>query len=271
MKLVLLVASAVALASATTSPHDEIDWSQHPFQAADADDARGPCPGLNTLANHGFLPRNGKNITIPIVLQGAVDGFNVQNDALALAAKAALFTSNLNDQFTLNDIKLHSNIEHDGSISRADHALGDNAAFNETHFNVTAKQNPGVDFFNGTSAGLAFKERHADSLANNPNITNTIKEFQIKLREAALYLSVMGDPVTGKAPKQFVNIFFREERLPLEEGWTRPGPITSRTLNPISRDVGIAFQWEGPDLTRCPWVVLAPGGTEDPLHDGSIV
>lgn len=25
----------------------------------DAGDVRGPCPGLNTLANHGYLPRNG--------------------------------------------------------------------------------------------------------------------------------------------------------------------------------------------------------------------
>ncbi|EEB94677.1 hypothetical protein MPER_06470, partial [Moniliophthora perniciosa FA553] len=220
------------------------------YEAPGPNDARGHCPGLNTLANHGFLPRDGKNITIAVVLQGAVDGFNVQNDGLSLAAKAALFTSPLNDQFTLNDIKLHSNIEHDGSISRADHALGDNAAFNETYFSVTANSNPGVDYFNGTSAGLVFKERHADSLANNPNITNTIKEFQIKLREAALYLSVLGDPATGKAPKNLVNTFFREERLPLEQGWRRPGPITSQSMNPISRDVALAFQWAGPDPNR---------------------
>ncbi|ESK91475.1 hypothetical protein Moror_2663 [Moniliophthora roreri MCA 2997] len=52
MKSALLIASAVAFASARSlmprSPHDEIDWSQHPFQAPGPDDARGPCPGLNT-------------------------------------------------------------------------------------------------------------------------------------------------------------------------------------------------------------------------------
>jgi hypothetical protein len=33
----------------------------HAFQMPDyaAGDVRGPCPGLNTLANHGYLPRNG--------------------------------------------------------------------------------------------------------------------------------------------------------------------------------------------------------------------
>ncbi|EEB97921.1 hypothetical protein MPER_02663, partial [Moniliophthora perniciosa FA553] len=108
MKAALLIASAVAFVSAKSvirsSPHDEIDWSQHSLQAPGPDDARGPCPGLNTLANHGFLPRDGKNITIPIVLQGAVDGFNVQNDGIRIAAKAALFTSDLNAQFTFKNI-----------------------------------------------------------------------------------------------------------------------------------------------------------------------
>ncbi|KAI3606102.1 hypothetical protein WG66_004003 [Moniliophthora roreri] len=274
MKTAFLIISVIALASAKglqpMTPHDEIDWSRHPFQAPGPNDARGPCPGLNTLANHGFLPRDGKNITIPIVLQASVDGFNVQNDVLTIAAKIALLTSDLIDQFTLDEIKQHGNIEHDGSISRADHALGDNAAFNESHFSVTARSNPGVDYYNSTSAGLVFKERHADSLANNPNITNTVKEFQIKTREAALYLSVMGDPMTGKAPKEFVNIFFREERLLLEEGWKRPVPITTKTLGPIARDVALAFQWEGPDPNRCPWIVLSPGGVEDPAREGSL-
>jgi hypothetical protein len=35
---------------------------------------RSPCPGLNSLANHGFLPRDGKNISLPVLFaacQGA--------------------------------------------------------------------------------------------------------------------------------------------------------------------------------------------------------
>lgn len=30
-----------------------------------AGDVRSPCPGINSLANHGFLPHDGKGITIP--------------------------------------------------------------------------------------------------------------------------------------------------------------------------------------------------------------
>lgn len=38
---------------------------------------RSPCPAMNTLANHGFLPRNGRNITHQMLVSACKDGFNV--------------------------------------------------------------------------------------------------------------------------------------------------------------------------------------------------
>lgn len=32
---------------------------EHAYVAPGAGDIRGPCPGLNAAANHGYLPRNG--------------------------------------------------------------------------------------------------------------------------------------------------------------------------------------------------------------------
>jgi hypothetical protein len=137
------------------------------------------------------------------------------------------FTSNTFDgQFTLDDIKLcvisiHGNIneaytdnhvrhnaaEHDASLSRSDYALGSNAMFNATLYNETlAKSNPGVDYYNITSASLVQKARLADSLARNPDVRNTIKESIIRNLESALYLCSMGgcaDP-TGQTPKKLV-------------------------------------------------------------------
>ena len=31
----------------------------HAFKAPGPDDQRGPCPGLNAMANHGYMPHNG--------------------------------------------------------------------------------------------------------------------------------------------------------------------------------------------------------------------
>ncbi|EEB97652.1 hypothetical protein MPER_02989, partial [Moniliophthora perniciosa FA553] len=92
--------SLVLAAVATVTASDDHSW-----QAPGPNDLRSPCPGLNTLANHGFLPRNGSNITIPAVLEAGLEGFNVHQDLLVLAAKASLLVSNLLDQFSLADIQ----------------------------------------------------------------------------------------------------------------------------------------------------------------------
>jgi hypothetical protein len=48
------------------------------------------------------------------------------------------------------------------------------------------------------------QKRLADSESTNPNITNTLKELNARSTESAFYLSVMGDPLTGVAPKKYV-------------------------------------------------------------------
>jgi hypothetical protein len=52
------------------------DESQYRYQAPGPNDSRSPCPALNALANHGYLPRDGKNIS-PDVLQRAVQVYSL--------------------------------------------------------------------------------------------------------------------------------------------------------------------------------------------------
>jgi hypothetical protein len=103
----------------------------------------------------------------------------------------------------------HDNLEHDVSLSRGDfkNGAGDNFSFNPAIFNATlAQSNPGVDYYNGTSAGLVLKERLALDRIDNPELKNTVKEFQIRLRESELYLAVMGNITAGTAPKEYVQV-----------------------------------------------------------------
>ncbi|KAF5354416.1 hypothetical protein D9758_010761 [Tetrapyrgos nigripes] len=234
-----------------------IDWNDHQWIAPGPNDLRGPCPGLNTLANHGFLPRDGRNLNMSVILDAGFNGYHMQPDGLALAVKAATFTTDDPLTFTLDDIKLHGTIEHDASLSRNDFALGDNVHFNETIFTTLADSNPGVDYYNTTSAGQVQQKRLADAEIANPNITNTVKEFTIRSRESAFYLSVMGNPLTGVAPKKFVQIFFREERLPIAEGWRRSDtPINGSTLGPLSDAIAEQSHWT--TSGGCPWIRAGP-------------
>ncbi|KAG7088850.1 hypothetical protein E1B28_012804 [Marasmius oreades] len=238
---------------------DHVDSSTHGWQAPGPNDSRGPCPGLNTLANHGFLPRNGKNISIPMILKAGHEGYNMEADILTIAAKVGLLTSPGDQPTTLslNDLKAHGVIEHDASLSRQDIALGDNVRFNETIFFTLANSNPGSDVYNITSAGQVQHARLADSLKNNPNVTNTDLTSIIRGAESAFYLSVMGDAIQGVAPKKFVQIFFREERLPIQEGWKKSTvPITLATVGAlVDRVSAAATPWE-PTGKNCAGILL---------------
>jgi hypothetical protein len=91
--------------------------------------ARGPCPGLNTLANHGYLPRNGRGITLQILKDAMLDGFNIANsDAeglFPLALETAPDYPNT-DNFDLENLGRHDILEHDISLR---YELGKYAVF----------------------------------------------------------------------------------------------------------------------------------------------
>lgn len=262
MKLISFSVGAVFISlTGVSGSSDTVDFSKFPWIAPRSTDLRGPCPGLNTLANHGFLPRNGQGLTIQGILQAALEGYNIQPEALGLAARVGITCGpTLNSDFTLADIRLHNCIEHDASVSRADFFTGDNFHFNETIFTTLANSNPGVDYYNTTSAGEVQRLRLLDSQNTNPTVINTRKEFGIRSAEAALYLSVMGNATTGVAPKTFVQTFFREERLPIAEGWKRsPIEITNDMLENISHAVMFASSWTA-NATQVPTITFATIG-----------
>jgi hypothetical protein len=54
-----------------------------------------PCPGMNTLANHGYLPRSGI-VTFLDLIKGQKEGYNIDYDlGAALAAIAVSLDGDL--------------------------------------------------------------------------------------------------------------------------------------------------------------------------------
>jgi hypothetical protein len=72
------------------------------------------------------------------------------------------------------------------------------------------------------TVGPVRAQRLADSVASNPNRTYLPQQAFLAYGEAATFLSVMGNPVTGIAPATYVDSFFEQEKLPYELGWTPP-------------------------------------------------
>ncbi|KAF7304530.1 HEME-HALOPEROXIDASE domain-containing protein [Mycena chlorophos] len=243
-----------------------VAWSEpagHHYQKPGPNDQRSPCPGLNALANHGYLPRSGQNFTVPQLLDAALEGLNVDWAPLLIAAKNGLLTrtdKGSETMMSLEPLAIHNLLEHDASFSRDDYrnGTGDNLHFNETIFTALANSNPGVDYYNTTSAARVMYERLQFSIATNPTLINTQRELTGRAGTGALWLAVMGNATTGVAPKNFVQIFFREERLPYLEGW-KPSPslIGIAQLGPIEQALIAGSNWT--QSQHCEPVVTGPG------------
>lgn len=63
---------------------------------------RGPCPMLNALANHGFFPRNGKNISIEQMIAGIDQALNLDPASSRPVVELAATTSTTGNPKTVN-------------------------------------------------------------------------------------------------------------------------------------------------------------------------
>ncbi|CAL3970891.1 unnamed protein product [Diplocarpon coronariae] len=213
-----LIVLSLLLPSA--SPQSFTNWT-----APGPNDLRSPCPGLNSLANHGFLPHDGRGMTIPVLVKGLKDGLNVGADFSTIIGTAGILSapnSPLADRFILEHIREHNfPIEHDASLSRADFNLdnGDNWMFNQSIFDRVLAYYDGMRTTSISVASTAKYNRVKAERARDQKFTYTPQQYILSYGETALYLSTMGDPVTGVAPVDYVKVFFEQERLPYNEGW----------------------------------------------------
>lgn len=132
---VLLIQTLIVEFQAAGATKTKEEWQallkEHPYERQPTD-ARGPCPMLNLLANHGILPRDGRNITKKQLF-----------DALMLIGAPPMVSHNFltvayflyqnvkpNDPFYknflpaktihLDQLLIHNVIEHDVSLTRFD-------------------------------------------------------------------------------------------------------------------------------------------------------
>ncbi|KAF4548684.1 Peroxidase-like protein 6 [Elsinoe fawcettii] len=208
----LLIAALVGSASAYSSDK-EYHW-QKPCDT----DRRSPCPMINTLANHGYLPRDGLNVSLDQLVAGFEAAVNLHPEATLLVGCAALpaSTTGYNDTFNLDDLSKHNVIEHDGSLSRADIYSGDNRSFNKKIWRSVTRFFE-EDTISIEAAARARAARLKDAAARNPEFNLTAAGMQFSMVETALYQVVFGDPVLGNAVTEQVDYFFREQNYKFVE------------------------------------------------------
>ncbi|KAF2764722.1 Cloroperoxidase [Teratosphaeria nubilosa] len=224
---------AALLASLGPAPADDPRFTN--YTPPGAGDVRSPCPGLNTLANHGFIPHNGKNMTIPVLLVGLAEGMNMGADFTTAIGGAGLLSSPdpLAGSFDLNDLDQHNfPIEHDASLSRQDAYFGNDYSFYNPNWQQVLSYYKGRTYTDIKSSSDARYGRYNDSLTRNPTCTFGAREFVLAYGESALYLQTMSSPLSdGVARIDWTREMFENEKLPYNLGW-RPSaePITLVSL-----------------------------------------
>ncbi|KAG6580090.1 chloroperoxidase [Phytophthora cinnamomi] len=181
---------------------------------------RSPCPAMNTLANHGYLPRDGKNITLKMALAAIRDKFNIAED---LAGVIGTLTPG---RFNLNDLSKHNDpIEHDASLARSDAYFGEDPAFiTPSLFNDVLSY--GLDGqIDVTDVAKIQASRVAYGQQSNPEFDFSATPAFLAQAEAALLLRGLGGENGNCSKTSFVSTFFLLETFPMD--WRKsPTQIT---------------------------------------------
>ncbi|KAF7515770.1 heme-thiolate peroxidase [Neopestalotiopsis clavispora] len=208
--------------------------ADHPWQAPGPGDLRAPCPALNTLANHGFLPRDGRNVDLDTVGAAVLEVFNMDWETMLLVGEPALATSTTGNSstFNLNDTVQHwpQEIEHDGSLSRNDTYFGDALSFSPEAWGRTLDSWGNIEVIDFQAAANELKERFDWGEAHNPEFNATFARTS-SLLQYALVFGAFGESVQGDAHHDWVKFWFEHERLPFFLGWQPPTAQVNHTNN----------------------------------------
>ena len=111
-----------------TAEREKIRTEDHTYQRLEPD-LRAPCPGLNALANQGYLPRDGKNITHPRLEAALMEALHMSGTVAHALANTLKPVTRKDGTFDLVDVRTHNVVEHDRSLTRLDYRQGDNYTF----------------------------------------------------------------------------------------------------------------------------------------------
>ncbi|CAG8672295.1 25998_t:CDS:2 [Dentiscutata erythropus] len=195
--------------------------SAHEWQAAGPDDKRSPCPALNSLANHGYLPRSGENITKSQLIKALKEGLNASTAVAYYLTYTSLHGIGklCAKTFNLDDLNQHNKLEHDASLTRKDFYFGDNHTVDPELVDLLLEQN-----IDGKINEEALSKLHWIRLNNskesNPTVTYDNSRKFTSGGETSLLLNFIGANTNYEIDIEKLEVFLKSEKFP--EGWRKP-------------------------------------------------
>ena len=177
---------------------------------------------MNALADHDWLPRSGKDISLDDVRLATGQAFNFAPHAFDDAVGAVFafnlsttetpaFTFNLDD---LGSAAAHNAVEFDGSLSRSDFLVtGDALRFDQDVWEPVAESlglrgKDGEGVVTVEAAAKARADRVKAAVETNPAFNASDLQAKGSPGTTGLYLTTLWDDEAGGAPKAWVKAFF---------------------------------------------------------------
>ncbi|KAI0111086.1 putative chloroperoxidase [Nemania sp. FL0031] len=210
-----------------------------PYVKPKSTDSRSPCPMLNTLANHGYLPHNGRNITAQDIGNAIFESTNWHSDFGILPATGALKNLGLT-ALNLADLNSTPGGEHPASLTRKDASAGDSNTIDTARVTQLLADSK----TNYLTVESVAKTRNRLDTSSNPPLTES--QLGVAQGEAALMMVLMRDTYvslqnsskdisTLRAPKERTRVWLLEEKFPTAQGWKPAEEIVQLAdLGPVS-------------------------------------
>ncbi|KAJ3099470.1 hypothetical protein HDU97_003007 [Phlyctochytrium planicorne] len=194
-----------------------------------------PCPVLNSLINHGLMPR--EKITRNDLTHAMKDILLIDASSTKVFVDGALAIGYDDEEdgerkVDLEQIRIHNKLEHDVSMTRSDDALGDPIHLNVTLYNQLRSLS--TNHYITLDALVQFRSlREQDSKARNPSLSYTRNQrFTANGEAAIIFLLLRADPQYPARdsrqkgiPLEWMDSLILQEKFPSELGW-EPRPIS---------------------------------------------
>ncbi|KAG7387869.1 hypothetical protein PHYBOEH_008109 [Phytophthora boehmeriae] len=183
---------------------------------------RSPCPALNALANHGYLPRNGQDITHEMFIAAIKDVYNVGNDV------GQLLVADIPSTSSLDYLGIHNLVEHDASLVHTDAYYGlDPMLVNETLAQDLFDRAGDDGLLTNAIVGETRRDRGNTCNAENPECTYSTRAQTLAFLEASALLVSLGSG--DNISVEHAHSFLIGEKIP--DDYTTPvDTITLTTL-----------------------------------------
>lgn len=199
---------AVLTTSTASSNSPYADFSR--FVPPGREDARSPCPMMNALANHKFLPHNGRGISKSMV-QDAASGIGADPTAIGRIFDSAKPTiPEGRTTLNLDDLAKHGVLEHNVSLSRQDIALGDNLHLDKAIWQTvlnTIGSRKSIDYATAARIrGMRFTASKQAHVAAGKSFDYDLKALLIGYIETSALFRILLGPGMSEVPVEWLQV-----------------------------------------------------------------